>query len=554
MKQGIKCLKPFFLILFSFLLTFNIYSQSWNAFGSGTNGIINAAIVFNNELIVAGSFTTAGGVTRNNIARWSGTAWNSLGTGTNDTVFALAIFNSQLIAAGAFTTAGGVSCNRIASWNGSSWSPLGIGANSSIYAISNIGAYLRAGGRFSTIGGIGVNNIARWDGVNWTAMGTGTNAVVYAFCQFGNDLIIGGAFTSAGGITANRIVRYNLTSGAWATVGAGIDNNAVYAVGTFNNNLYVGGNFTLIGGITINNIARWTGTNWNNLGTGTNGIVRSMYTNGNASIIIGGGFTTANGGTVNCLTNYNGTTFSAFGNGITGGTPQVRTITNWSNVLIAAGSFTTAGASLIGANNVAGWGAIPAAPILVSPSDGANGITVTPLLTWQAVSLASSYGLQMATNANFTSTIINVASILQTQYQVTAGSLQYNTVYFWRVNASNGLGTGAWSLVRFFTTALTGIIKNEEIPLRFSLYQNYPNPFNPVTRIKFDLPINNESSSLKLSVYSIDGEKVADILNTEYTAGAWEIDYNAASLASGIYLYKIEAGKYTQTNKMILIK
>jgi len=556
MKNVTYSLSSFFLLILisSLTITTNINSQSWNAISTGTNGVINAAIVFNGELVAAGSFTTAGGSSRSNIARWNGTTWNALGSGTNDTVFALAIYNGQLVAAGAFTTAGGVGCNRIARWNGTTWTSFGIGANNTIYTVGFYGTYLRVGGKFTTIGGVLINRIGRWDGTNWSAMGTGTDNDVYSMTQFGNDLVLGGIFTTAGGVTANRIVRYNLTSGAWTALGTGVDNNAVLSLGVFNNNLYVGGNFTLIGGVTINNLARWSGTNWNTVGTGTNGTVRSMYTNGNTSLFVGGDFTTANGVTVNCLGNYNGTTFTAFGAGITGGTPTVKAMTVWSNVAIAAGLFTTAGASLVSANNVAGWGALPTFPILVSPADGAIGLSLTPLLTWQAVSGATTYGVQVSTNANFTTTIINLTSIALPQYQITSGALQNNTVYFWRVNASNGLGTSGWSQIRFFTTALTGIIKNEEIPLKFNLYQNYPNPFNPVTKIIFDLPANNESSTLKLSVYNVNGEIVAVLLNTEYIAGKWEIDFNASDLASGIYLYKIEAGKFEQTNKMILVK
>lgn len=556
MKLGIKCLSSFFPVIMLFFLTLNINSQSWNALGSGTNGIIHATAVFNNELIVAGAFTTAGGSSRSNIARWNGLAWNSLGTGTNDTIFALTIYNNQLIAAGRFTTAGGVSCNRIARWNGSSWSTLGIGANNTIYTIGFYGTYLRAGGSFTTIGGINANRIARWDGNNWSVMGTGTNNNVYALAQFGNDLIIGGIFTTAGGITANRIARFNLSSGAWSALGSGIDNNAVYALGSFNNNLYVGGNFTAIGGITINNLASWSGTNWNTVGSGTNGTVRTMLPIGNTSIMMGGDFTAANGVTVNCITNFTGTAFIPLGSGITGGTPSisVRSIASWSNVMAAAGIFSSAGASPVPASNIAGWGAVPAAPVLVSPPDGAIGISTTPLLTWQSVPLASTYGLQVSANVNFITTLINIASLSSPQYQITPGSLQNNTVYFWRANASNGLGTSGWSLVRFFTTALTGIIKNEEIPLTFSLYQNYPNPFNPVTKIRFDLPPGNVNPDLKLTVYDINGEKVTEILNTQYIAGKWEMDFDASGLASGIYIYKIEAGEFSGTRKMILIK
>src|SRR5947207_8873259 len=93
-----------FFILFVFILFCSSYSysQSWNALGTGTSGKINAVTVFNGALIAAGTFTTAGGVTVNNIAAWNGTAWTALGTGTDGVVYALTIFNNQLVAAGGF--------------------------------------------------------------------------------------------------------------------------------------------------------------------------------------------------------------------------------------------------------------------------------------------------------------------------------------------------------------------------------------------------------------------------------------------------------------------
>jgi len=553
MKHDTK-LYPLFLILLLLTITFtgNLYSQTWNALGSGTNGVIYASLVFNGELIVAGKFSSPA----SNIARWNGTTWSPLGTGTDDTVFALTIYNNQLVAVGSFINAGGVACNRIARWSGTtSWTSFGLGANNTVLSVLFAGTYLRAGGRFTAIGGVNCSKIARFDGTNWSAMGTGVNNDVYCMAVFGSDLVLGGTFTMAGSVTANRIVRFNLSSGAYTAVGTGVDNNSVLALGVFNNNLYVGGNFTAIGGITVNYIARWSGTNWNPIGTGTSGPVKSMYTNGTTSILIGGSFVTASGITVNNIANYNGTAFSTLGNGITGGTPSVNSITYWLNILIASGLFTTAGAAPVPAANAAGYGLLPIAPTLISPPDAATGQSITPLLTWSLISGASNYGVNVARDPNFTIVVFNVTNLVSPQFLVPSGTpLLNNTTYFWRANARNGLGTGPWSLVRFFTTAMVGIINNHEIPLTFNLYQNYPNPFNPVTKIRFDLPDIENVSALKLTIYDIKGEKVTDLLNTEYIAGKWEVDFDASNLASGIYFYSIETGPYVQTNKMILIK
>jgi Secretion system C-terminal sorting domain/Cytochrome c552 len=85
----------------------------------------------------------------------------------------------------------------------------------------------------------------------------------------------------------------------------------------------------------------------------------------------------------------------------------------------------------------------------------------------------------------------------------------------------------------------------------FVLYQNYPNPFNPSTNIKFNLP---EAAKVSLSVYNVTGEKVATLLNRQEEPGIHSVQFDASDLPSGIYFYRIIAGKYQKTMKMILLR
>ncbi len=85
----------------------------------------------------------------------------------------------------------------------------------------------------------------------------------------------------------------------------------------------------------------------------------------------------------------------------------------------------------------------------------------------------------------------------------------------------------------------------------FKLYQNYPNPFNPVTSIKFSI---NNKQFVSLKVYDVLGNEVAVLLSEDLNSGNYIIDYNAGYLSSGVYLYKLQAGSYTETRKMILMK
>lgn len=89
------------------------------------------------------------------------------------------------------------------------------------------------------------------------------------------------------------------------------------------------------------------------------------------------------------------------------------------------------------------------------------------------------------------------------------------------------------------------------IPDNFSLSQNYPNPFNPTTKISFAL---KEKSLVTLSVFDVTGKLVEKLVNREMDAGYYDIMYNASNLVSGIYFYRIEAGTFVSTKKMILVK
>jgi hypothetical protein len=94
-------------------------------------------------------------------------------------------------------------------------------------------------------------------------------------------------------------------------------------------------------------------------------------------------------------------------------------------------------------------------------------------------------------------------------------------------------------------------LNNSVIPTRFTLSQNYPNPFNPSTKINFTLPSPN---NVKITVYDISGKKVADLLNQQLDAGSHTVDFNAAKLASGTYIYRIQAGNFVEAKKMVLLK
>jgi hypothetical protein len=98
---------------------------------------------------------------------------------------------------------------------------------------------------------------------------------------------------------------------------------------------------------------------------------------------------------------------------------------------------------------------------------------------------------------------------------------------------------------------ITGIISENELPKEFNMYQNYPNPFNPATSIKYDVP-NNSFVSIK--IYDVTGKQITELVNGEQAAGVYEATFDASHLASGVYFYKMEAGKFSKVMKMVLIR
>ena len=116
----------------------------------------------------------------------------------------------------------------------------------------------------------------------------------------------------------------------------------------------------------------------------------------------------------------------------------------------------------------------------------------------------------------------------------------------------------AVNLLGYSTSIITGVPWNpqDEVPVSYALEQNYPNPFNPLTNISFSLP---KQEHVRLDVYDILGGHVTTLVNEQRMPGNYQVTWggtgeNGVPVASGVYLYKIQAGKYTLTKKMVLLK
>jgi hypothetical protein len=351
---------------------FNTQTNTWSTLGTGiisngVNGEVSALAVVGNEVFVGGRFTSAGGVSANNVARFNTqtNTWSALGTGSGNGVSgggvnALAVVGNEVVVGGWFNSAGGVSANRVARFNTqtNTWSALGTGSSNgvssgsgfpAVRALAVVGNEVYVGGDFTSAGGVSANNVARFNTQTntWSALGTGSSngvssvggfAPVFALAVVGNEVVVGGAFSSAGGVSANCVARFNTQTNTWSVLGTGSSNgvnDVVTALAVVGNEVYVGGAFSSAGGVSANRVARFnTQTNtWSSLGTGSsNGVsgggVAALAVVGN-EVVVGGWFNSAGGVSANRVARFNTqtNTWSSLGTGSQNG------VSSWSKTI-----------------------------------------------------------------------------------------------------------------------------------------------------------------------------------------------------------------------------
>jgi hypothetical protein len=471
----------------------------------------------------------------------SGT-WSSLGTGSSNGVLggvlALAVVGNEVVVGGFFTSAGGVSANRVARFNTqtNTWSSLGTGSSngvdSAVWALAVVGNEVFVGGWFTSAGGVSANRVARFNTQTntWSTLGTGSsngvNGEVRELAVVGNEVVVGGFFTSAGGVSANGVARFNTLTNTWSTLGTGSSNGVsgilayVLALAVVGNEVYVGGGFTSAGGVSANNVARFnTQTNtWSALGTGSqngvNGGVEALAVVGN-EVYVGGYFTSAGGVRANNVARFNTqtNTWSTLGTGSSNGVDSlVFALAVVGNEVYVGGEFTSAGG--VRANGVARFN--------------------TQTNTWSTLGTGSQNG-------------VSVGGVSGGVYALAvSGNEVYVGGRFTEAGGVSAICVARWN---------SGTSRVEQLsptaPKTFLLEQNYPNPFNPSTTIRYQLPV---ASEVKLEVYDVLGKKIATLVNERQSAGSYQVVWNASGLSSGTYFYRLQAGTFVETKKMIMVK
>lgn len=344
----------------------------WQPLGAGTNDIVNALTVYNNQLVAGGNFTQVDGQPMNYAAMWDGATWTHMDNGVNidgppGPVNCFTIWNNAVTAAGAYRNPNFPSqlLNYIDTWTSSAtgWtilSPVVPGCNGGncgsnpapIHCLAQYNGSLIAGGEFTLTNGVTTNYTARFVGPGWVGLGSGFNGTVTSLQPWNGLLIAGGRFSQfiGSGGTVGGMGAWNGTS--WSTMGTGMVGD-VEALTVFNSALIAMGNFSSAGGVAASKVAAWNGSSWSALGAGlstsfSSALVGIPY---NGELVVGGTFSLAGGNPANNIARWNGTEWSSYGGGSAN---AVYSETQYLGRAILGGDFHQS-TTTTSAHSIAGW-------------------------------------------------------------------------------------------------------------------------------------------------------------------------------------------------------
>lgn len=352
------------------------------------------------------------------------------------------------------------------------------------------------GGSFNWYNGeVKLNHVARWDGTDLKPLGEGFNGTVVSLQIYNGDLIAAGRFTHSGDNEINRIARWD--GDEWKPVGEGF-NNDVLSLGVYEDDLIAGGWFSHSGSTIVNQIARWDGSNWIDLNNNWSNLVSSIEVY-NGDLIAGGVFISSEDMSRYGVIRWDGKKWHLVGEGLEF---FVRSLTVYQGDLIAGGDLTGISDDLV--DYLARWDGDGWHKL----GSGVNDIVTTVYADRDRLHIGGSFTM--------------------------AGGLSSGKYAIWHKILESGLEQ----------PQLVG-------PEDFALDQNYPNPFNPSTQIRFAIP---EQSHVRLTVYNLLGQEVAQLLDETRSPGRHNVTFDATGLSSGMFIYRLEAEGYVETRQMMFVK
>jgi len=388
----------------------------------------------------------------------------------------------------------------------------GIG-NKAVNALAVNGTYIFAGTQLYGVY-LSTNN-----GELWTQAGLSNQLIISSFAFIGNNIFAG---TSGG--SGNGIYRSTDNGASWTQ--SGLNNRDINSLIVIGNNIFAGTAANHGVYVSTNNGTNWTQTALNNRN------VTSLAVNGN--YIFAGTFDPSNLYGVYLSTNNGGTwTQTSLNN------QNVYSLAvNGNNIFAGTGSPTYAGVFL-STNNGTSWA-----------QTTLNNFEINELAVIGNNVFAGGYlnGVYVSTNngTNWTQRNEGLGNV-----EIFSFCILNNYIF-----AGSGWQTplGIW---RRPLSELVGIqLLSNEIPEKFSLSQNYPNPFNPTTKIRFDIPPleGDRGRIVRITIYDMLGTEITTLVNEKIKPGTYEVKWEGTDYSSGVYYYKLFAGDYSETKKMILLR
>ncbi len=565
---------------------YNLITKKWSALGEGVNNGVNGSVktlaYYGEDLYLGGLFTMAGGQPANHIAKWNATTqtWTSLGSGVEYSssviVSAILVNGEDVYVGGTFKSAGGVPVNYIAKWDGEKWSALGEGVNEGIAALAFAGEDLYVGGGFTKAGDVTVDGIARWNtssqkwfALDYTAGCGGSN--VYALAARNDMLFVGGFLCTRGTPPLERgdvIGRWSLTHNKWSRLGSA-PNDVIYNIQVRGQEIYVGGRFSSAGDKPSNLFAIWhepikhaplwfyppnllfhqltfreDGRNRWELLKHVSDADDSLAALSFKAEVLGKQISDNNWQKTSALQ------------------VTINPATKIAHFKASPDSFGVFKVALTVADP-GGLADTTTMQVRVKPSNDAPVFANLP----ETITFRNNASKRLPM-WDFVSDVDDPDSTLHFSFAASNDSLKR------KFEAHTGMLTltapGFIGKANLFITVqddskavardtiavqvdrTTNVAEsNSEIPTDFVLLQNYPNPFNPTTLIRFGLP---QATEVKLEVFDLSGQRVAVLLTERKSAGFHAVEFNASSLSSGTYFYKLTAGSFGEKKKLLLVK
>jgi hypothetical protein len=531
--------------------------NTWTSDGLENYNVSSFAVISDG---IGGSNIIAGTNKGVFLSTGSGSGWTQVNSGMNDLMIsALAVSPNNsggtIIIAG--TEGGNV---YISSNNGSTWNAASTGLISGTWETgASINSFTVSGSDIYACTYAGLfqsdNNIFNWKPINDGIPFISIQDLSVIPNGLGNTNIFAGTFPSGVFLSTNN-------GSNWTAINNGINSINITAFTTYDKNIYAGGQTGVF--LSTNN-----GSVWNNIGLVNSGEVVSLYASQDGSghtIILAGTWnglyrTTNNGGNWDSVLSFYVSDYaiSPLDSNIFAGTHQGVLISSdkgitWNsrntglpvtniNKLTFCGSnlfASTTYALYLSTDNGLSWNPtslqLPANVLIYSLADNYNGTGKADIFAG-----TNNAGVIVSTDNGLTWNSANSGLSDKSVY-----SLAVSGAYLFA-------GTNVSGVWKRQLSELESIHETPpaQILQQFSLSQNYPNPFNPNTTIRYSIP---KASFVNIRIYDILGREVKTLANEQKQAGNYSINFNGNNFASGIYFYRMQAGNFIQTKKLVLLK